>query len=162
MGTLIQEVQLNNKPHKHTHTQYFSDVLKGSYLCSKSKWYWCSHVIEKRARAVREWKESDWALVIFGWISTLCSLDRESSHELLDYLTERETTRKRAGECKGERQREEVTQIPESQRVGQTPQTIKTRWPSHSHPLKHPSIPSVLSAGPVKASIHSLTHNHTP
>lgn len=37
-----------------------------------------------------------------------------------------------------ERARDEVTHIPESRRVGQTPQTIKTRWPSLSHPFNIP------------------------
>lgn len=58
------------------------------------------------------------------------------------------------------KERERRSHAFQSRRVGQTPQTIKKRSPLPLPAFKHPSTPSVLSAGPAKPSLHSLTCRH--
>jgi len=122
---------------------------------SQTKMQWREKV---RQRAVREREKCwwcDWALVIFGSFSTIWMENLPTSCSTVWH----QKTHRERGSVKERKRRSHTFQ---SQRAGQTPQTIKARWPCCPRTSKHCSAPLAMSAGPAKASLHSLHRTDTP
>lgn len=146
--------------HVHVHSTHSAHAQNAEYQRGQSLRQKCNRERERELWENGESWDCDWALVIFGSISTLCSLDGESSHEPLDRLTEPETHRRAERGSVKERERRSPTHSSPKEPARLLRQL---KWDDPPpYPLKYPSTPSVLSAGPVKASLHSLTCTDTP